>query len=72
MLCKPTNPMACLQNMRGGKVKLQSIIMPDLEFGNPEKGDALYAMELTLSLEKLNNEKLLALHKVLCLQSTES
>eukprot|EP00240_Pyramimonas_obovata_P013676 CAMPEP_0118932570 /NCGR_PEP_ID=MMETSP1169-20130426/10500_1 /TAXON_ID=36882 /ORGANISM="Pyramimonas obovata, Strain CCMP722" /LENGTH=260 /DNA_ID=CAMNT_0006875247 /DNA_START=53 /DNA_END=835 /DNA_ORIENTATION=+ len=52
------------QNMRGGRVKLQSIIMPDLEFGNTEKGDALYAMELTLSLEKLNNEKLLALHKV--------
>ena len=49
--------------MRGGRVKLQSIIMPDLEFGNTEKGDALYAMELTLSLEKLNNEKLLALHK---------
>eukprot|EP00976_Prorocentrum_cordatum_P072894 1180881-Prorocentrum_minimum.AAC.2 len=52
------------QNLRGGRVKLQSIIMPDLEFGNTEKGDALYAMELTLSLEKLNNEKLLALHKV--------
>ena len=52
------------QNMRGGHVKLQSIIMPELEFGNTEKGDALYAMELTLSLEKLNNEKLLALHKV--------
>jgi hypothetical protein len=45
-------------------VKLQSIIMPDMEFGNTEKGDALYAMELALSLEKLNNEKLLALHKV--------
>jgi len=50
--------------MRGGRVKLQSIIMPNLEFGNTEKGDALYAMELALSLEKLNNEKLLALHKV--------
>jgi hypothetical protein len=53
-----------LQNLRGGRVKLQSIIMPDMEFGNTEKGDALYAMELALSLEKLNNEKLLALHKV--------
>ena len=52
------------QNLRGGRVKLQSIIMPDMEFGNTEKGDALYAMELALSLEKLNNEKLLALHKV--------
>ena len=52
------------QNLRGGKVKLQSIIMPSMDFGNTEQGDALYAMELALSLEKLNNEKLLALHKV--------
>lgn len=52
------------QNMRGGKVKMQSIIMPDMEFGSTEQGDAQYAMELALSLEKLNNEKLLALHKV--------
>lgn len=52
------------QNMRGGKVKLQSIIMPDMDLGSTEQGDALYAMELALSLERLNNEKLLALHKV--------
>ncbi|KAL4189661.1 hypothetical protein AMTRI_Chr08g166470 [Amborella trichopoda] len=51
------------QNKRGGKVKLQSILMPVTEFDHPEKGDALYAMELALSLEKLTNEKLLALHK---------
>lgn len=52
------------QNKRGGKVKLQSILMPLSEFDHAEKGDALYAMELTLSLEKLTNEKLLNLHKV--------
>lgn len=52
------------QNKRGGKVKLQSIVMPLSEFDHVEKGDALYAMELALSLEKLNNEKLLNLHSV--------
>ncbi|GMI87309.1 ferritin 4 [Hibiscus trionum] len=52
------------QNKRGGKVKLQSILMPFSEFDNAEKGDALYAMELALSLEKLTNEKLLHLHSV--------
>ncbi|XP_058075111.1 ferritin-3, chloroplastic-like [Magnolia sinica] len=52
------------QNKRGGRVKLQSIVMPVTEFDHPEKGDALYAMELALSLEKLTNEKLLNLHTV--------
>ncbi|MCD7452846.1 2Fe-2S ferredoxin [Datura stramonium] len=52
------------QNKRGGKVKLQSILMPLSEFDHAEKGDALYAMELALSLEKLTNEKLLLLHTV--------
>lgn len=52
------------QNTRGGRVKLQSILAPQTEFDHPEKGDALYAMELALCLEKLTNEKLLALHKV--------
>ncbi|XP_008811159.1 ferritin-3, chloroplastic-like [Phoenix dactylifera] len=52
------------QNKRGGRVKLQSIIMPLTEFDHPEKGDALYAMELALSLEKLTNEKLLNVHSV--------
>ncbi|PHT48591.1 hypothetical protein CQW23_12799 [Capsicum baccatum] len=52
------------QNKRGGKVKLQSILMPLSEFDHAEKGDALYAMELVLSLEKLTNEKLLNLHAV--------
>ncbi|KAA8539543.1 hypothetical protein F0562_026235 [Nyssa sinensis] len=52
------------QNKRGGKVKLQSILMPLSEFDHAEKGDALYAMELALSLEKLTNEKLLNLHSI--------
>ncbi|KAK7300890.1 hypothetical protein RJT34_11741 [Clitoria ternatea] len=52
------------QNKRGGKVLLQSMLMPFSEFDHEEKGDALYAMELALSLEKLNNEKLLNLHSL--------
>lgn len=52
------------QNIRGGHVKLHSIIFPPSEFEHAEKGDALYAMELALSLEKLTNKKLLSLHSV--------
>ncbi|KAI3474367.1 hypothetical protein Pfo_029228 [Paulownia fortunei] len=52
------------QNKRGGRVKLHSIEMPPAEFDHVEKGDALYAMELALSLEKLTNEKLLKLHSI--------
>ncbi|KAI9118097.1 hypothetical protein K1719_010429 [Acacia pycnantha] len=52
------------QNIRGGRVKLQSLLMPLSDYGHTEKGDALNAMELALSLEKLNNEKLLNLHKL--------
>ncbi|KAG7574345.1 Ferritin-like diiron domain [Arabidopsis suecica] len=52
------------QNKRGGRVKLQSIVMPLSEFEHVDKGDALYGMELALSLEKLVNEKLLNLHSV--------
>ncbi|KAK7372130.1 hypothetical protein VNO80_05499 [Phaseolus coccineus] len=52
------------QNKRGGKVQLQSMLMPFSEFDHAEKGDALYAMELALSLERLNNEKLLNLHSL--------
>ena len=52
------------QNMRGGRVKLNTIVAPPSEFEHAEKGDALYAMELALSLEKLVNEKLLCLHVV--------
>ncbi|PSS34714.1 Ferritin-3 like [Actinidia chinensis var. chinensis] len=52
------------QNQRGGRVKLHSIVSPPSEFVHAEKGDALYAMELALLLEKLTNEKLLNLHSV--------
>eukprot|EP00983_Pelagomonas_calceolata_P080202 1155043-Pelagomonas_calceolata.AAC.4 len=41
-----------LQNKRGGRVQLKSIVMPEMEFNHPEKGEALFAMELALSLEK--------------------
>lgn len=41
------------QNKRGGRVQLKSIVMPEMEFSHPEKGDALYGMELALSLEKV-------------------
>ncbi|GMP51333.1 hypothetical protein CsSME_00017602 [Camellia sinensis var. sinensis] len=53
-----------LFNIRGGRVKLHSILLPLSEFDHVEKGDALFAMELGLSLEKLTNEKLLSLHAV--------
>ncbi|XP_041996760.1 ferritin-4, chloroplastic-like isoform X1 [Salvia splendens] len=52
------------QNKRGGRVKLFSLQMPPAEFDHVQKGDALHAMELALSLEKLTNEKLLKLHSV--------
>ncbi|XP_057744075.1 ferritin-2, chloroplastic-like [Arachis stenosperma] len=52
------------QNIRGGRVTLHPITGPPSEFAHAEKGDALYAMELALSLEKLVNEKLLSLHSV--------
>ncbi|KAK4483805.1 hypothetical protein RD792_011011 [Penstemon davidsonii] len=52
------------QNKRGGRVNLHKIEMPPSECDHAEKGDALYAMELALSLEKLTNEKLLKLHSV--------
>ncbi len=52
------------QNVRGGRVKLQSILMPEMEFHNEDKGDALYAMELALAMEKLNFTKLRQLHAV--------
>ncbi|EYU45981.1 hypothetical protein ABFS82_04G084400 [Erythranthe guttata] len=52
------------QNKRGGKVKLHAMNMPISDYDHLEKGDALYAMELALSLEKLTNEKLLNLQRV--------
>nr|ABQ08714.1 ferritin [Medicago sativa subsp. falcata] len=52
------------QNIRGGRVVLHPIVSPPSEFDHAEKGDALYAMELALSLEKLVNDKLLNAHSV--------
>ena len=52
------------QIQRGGRVELQAIMPPQVDYDHPEKGDALYACELSLSLEKLNNDRLIALHKV--------
>ncbi|PSC70313.1 Ferritin-chloroplastic [Micractinium conductrix] len=53
-----------LQNTRGGRVKLGTIMAPVTEFDHEDKGDALYAMELALSMEKLNFSKLLQLWEV--------
>ena len=52
------------QNLRGGKVILQQLLPPQSEFDHPEKGCALYALELALSLEKLNLDKLRELYVV--------
>ncbi|KAK2444612.1 thioredoxin superfamily protein [Trifolium repens] len=52
------------QNIRGGRVVLYPIVSSPSEFDHVETGDALYAMELAPSLEKLVNEKLLNLHSV--------
>ncbi|CAL9243483.1 unnamed protein product [Arabidopsis halleri] len=32
------------QNKRGGRVKLQPMVLPQSEFDHPEKGDDLYAI----------------------------
>ena len=52
------------QTLRGGRVVLGSLMSPITEFDHADKGEALYAMELALSLERLNYEKLLELHAV--------
>lgn len=54
------------QNIRGGRVKLSGIVSPEMEYNHPDKGDALHAMELALSLEKLNFSKLRLLHDIAC------
>lgn len=38
--------MLAFQNQRGGRVNLQAIVMPVMEFDHAEKGDALYGEEL--------------------------
>jgi len=52
------------QNKRGGRVVLGALMSPITEFDHEQKGEALYSMELALSLEKLNYEKLVDVHKV--------
>lgn len=46
-------------NKRGGRVQLQSIPPPDMDFNSP-----MTAMELTLQLEREVNKALLSLHKI--------
>lgn len=58
--------LVTFQNVRGGRVKLSGIVSPEMEYNHPEKGDALHAMELALSLEKLNFSKLRLLHDIAC------
>ncbi|KFM27389.1 Ferritin-2, chloroplastic [Auxenochlorella protothecoides] len=53
-----------LQNTRGGRVKFNALVPPEANYDHPEKGDALYAFELALALEKLNYSKLLGLWEV--------
>lgn len=52
------------QTRRGGRVVLGSLMPPQTEFEHPEKGDALQAAEIALSLEKLNFAKLRQLHSL--------
>ena len=37
-----------VQNKRGGRVKLQPMVMPQSEFDHAEKGDALYGKVMVL------------------------
>jgi ferritin heavy chain len=53
------------QNTRGGRVKLLALVPPETEFTEDSRGDALYAMELSVSLERLNYDKLLNLWEVM-------
>lgn len=52
------------QNKRGGRVQLHTIARPEVEYNDAEKGEALYAFELALSLEKLNFQKMWELDHV--------
>lgn len=52
------------QNERGGKVVLRGINLPQMKMDGNDKGDALYALELALALEKLNFTKLRELDDV--------
>ncbi|CAI5986394.1 unnamed protein product [Closterium sp. NIES-65] len=48
---------------RGGCVVLKPIAAPEGEYGDPQKGDALSGMELTLAMEKAETDKFLSLNK---------
>jgi len=50
------------QNRRGGRVEIGAIPMPDSDYNNEDKGDALYAMLTALALVKMNMEKMRELH----------
>lgn len=53
------------QNRRGGSVALQPIAVPEMKFTMEDgTSDALYAMDLSLQLEKFVYKKLQDLHKV--------
>ena len=54
-----------LQQVRGGHTKLAHITAPQSDFGGDgSKTDALHAMELSLSFEKLNFQKLKELQAI--------
>lgn len=62
------------QNKRGGKVKLQSIVMPLSEFDHVEKGDALYGefwFSLPVSIVWKNCSKLMGFWFIEALFSIE-
>lgn len=52
------------QAIRGGRVKLGTLTAPEMDYSNEEKGDALYAMEFALAMERLNLQYLYNLHEV--------
>eukprot|EP00744_Colponema_vietnamica_P000997 GILI01001712.1.p1 GENE.GILI01001712.1~~GILI01001712.1.p1 ORF type:complete len:197 (+),score=79.48 GILI01001712.1:19-609(+) len=51
-------------NKRGGRVKLLPIAAPEFEFQNSDKGEALFAFETALNMEKQVTKKLQDLHGV--------
>eukprot|EP00961_Rhodomonas_salina_P058555 786809-Rhodomonas_salina.1 len=53
------------QNIRGGKVVLQPIAVPEMQFSRLDgTSDALYALELALQLEKFVYRRLLKMHEL--------
>eukprot|EP00879_Flechtneria_rotunda_P000268 GHRR01000353.1.p1 GENE.GHRR01000353.1~~GHRR01000353.1.p1 ORF type:complete len:282 (+),score=80.24 GHRR01000353.1:150-995(+) len=58
------NLLMVQQNRRGGRVKLQTVLRPESEFVHEARGEAIWSLELSLALEKLNFGKLRELHAV--------